>query len=167
MGHVRDLKAAAAEAQRRFFAGEITQEERAASQREYDKAVQAARVQKQRAAAAEQLLLDKEEAAAAAGWLIPRLRKTVSREPGFSVYRLGDRCLGVIAYYGAPVRTCFVVMASPDTDMTHTSPLHAEDLQYIDTMCLNPDTRDHDNWRVCRSLYEAAMSKAAVSSPTS
>jgi hypothetical protein len=60
---------------------------------------------------------DEIRAAEEADWaryreMIPRLRKVVSREPGFAVNCLGDRCEAVVAYYGAPVRTVIVLMTA-------------------------------------------------------
>lgn len=80
--------------------------------------------------------LDAEEAAEARAKLeaiMPRLRKVVSREPGFSVNRLGDRCEAVYQYWGAPVRSVIVLMAD-GASHDLTLPLSDDDICQIESI---------------------------------
>lgn len=61
----------------------------------------------------------------------PRLRKVVSREPGYAVNCLFDRCVAVPTFWGAPVRTCIVIMRA-GTDLTGTQPLTDEDYAQVE-----------------------------------
>ena len=71
-----------------------------------------------------------------------RVRKTVSREPGYSVNCLGSRCEAVLDYWGAPVRTCIVLLVA-GADRDGTSPLTSDDLMQLEIDIDSDDeTRD-------------------------